>query len=86
MVVGWNCSTKGYTGLNPLTGLFTKIVAIAASVYQDQAAHFVQPDLRSTLSAILEHWTQKISKQIMQLPLSLYSCRVKVSIGFILHF
>ena len=34
---------------------FTKIVAFAASVDQDQAAQDVQPDLRSTLSAMLEH-------------------------------
>ena len=33
---------------------FSEIAAFAASVDQDQAAHFVQPDLGSTLSAMLE--------------------------------
>ena len=41
---------------------FTEIVAFAANVDQDQAAQNVQPDLESTLSAVLDHNRQKIAR------------------------
>ena len=58
----------------------TSLTNIVACVDQDQAAQNVQPDLRSTLSAILEQYRQKLSRN---LPLSLSYCRIKISIGFI---
>ena len=38
----------------------TKVVAYVVNVDQDEAAQNVQPDLRSTLSAMLEHYKQKV--------------------------
>ena len=62
---------------------FTKIVVIVADVDQDQAAQNVQPDLRLTLSVMLEHLRQKISRN---LPPPLCYCRIKLFVGFICHF
>ena len=42
---------------------FTEVVAFAGSVDQDQAAQNVQPDLRSTLSVLLEHYRQTMALQ-----------------------
>ena len=38
---------------------FTVIVTFATSVDQDQVAQHVQPDLRSKLFTMLEHYSQK---------------------------
>ena len=38
---------------------FTKVVAFVASINQDQAAQNMQPDLRSTLSAICKDTSYK---------------------------
>ena len=38
---------------------------IEASVDQDQAAQNMQPDLNSTLSVTLEHYRQKIAKNVL---------------------
>ena len=43
----------------------TNIVGFAASVDQDQASQNVQPDLRSTLSAMLEHYKQKMCRNLI---------------------
>ena len=56
------------------TAPFTKIVVFAASVDQDQAVQNVHPDLKSTLSTMLEDYRQKIARN---LPLSLSNCRIK---------
>ena len=53
---------------------FTEIVA---SVDQDQAAQNMQPDLNSTLSVTLEHYRQKIAKNV---PLCLCYCGIRISI------
>ena len=61
----------------------TKIVTFAASVDQDQAAQNVQPDLRSTLSAMLE---LEHKKRTQNLPLYLPHCTIKICTRFILRF
>ena len=61
----------------------TKIVTFAASVDQDQAAQTVQPDLRSTLSAMLE---LERKKRTQNLPLYLPHCTIKICTRFILRF
>ena len=50
-----------------------KIVVSAASVDQDQAAQNVQPDIRSTLSAMLEHYKQRMARNLI----TFLSCRIK---------
>ena len=62
---------------------FTKMVALMASVDQDHAAQYVQPDLRSTLSVVLKHYRQKVARNLQ---LTLSYCRLKMSIRFIRHF
>ena len=47
-----------------LKASFTKIAVSAASVGQDQAAQNVQTDLRSTLSAMLEHYQGFFTKKV----------------------
>ena len=61
----------------------TIIIAFAASVDQDQAAQNVQPDLRSTLSAMLDHYMRKMSRN---LPISLSCSSIKAYIRFISCF
>ena len=68
------------TVLKPLKRLSLKIVAFAAIVDQDQAAQNMQPDLRSTLSAMLELYLKKIASNLL---LSLPHCRIKISTRFI---
>ena len=41
------------------------MVAFVVSVDQDQAAQDVQPDLRSTLAAMLEELRQNISRNLL---------------------
>ena len=55
--------------LKSLKAHLTKTIVIAASLDQDQAAQNVQPDLRFTLSAMLEYYRQKIARNL-QLSLS----------------
>ena len=43
---------------------FTKIVGFVASVDQDQAAQNMQPDLRSTLLALLGHYKQQMARNL----------------------
>ena len=57
---------------------FTEIFTFAASVDQDQAAQNLQTDLQSSLSAVLEHYKQKIARN---LPLSLAYYRIKMFIA-----
>ena len=44
----------------------TEIIAFAGSEDQDQAAVNMQPDLRSTLYAMLKHYCKKISRNLQQ--------------------
>ena len=57
---------------------FTEIMVFAASEDQDQAAQNMQPDLRSTLSNILELYRQKIARNLL---LSLPYCRIRYPLG-----
>ena len=59
------------------------MVVFAASVDHDQAAQNVQPDLISTLSAMLKHYRQTIASNLQS---SLSYCRIKILIGFIRRF
>ena len=58
-------------------------IVFAASVDQDQAAQNMQPDLRSTMSAMLEYYRQQMAGNLLS---SLSNCRIKIFIGFIGHF
>ena len=71
-----------YPKVLTLKAPFTKIAAFVDSVDQDQAAQNVQPNLRSTLTAILEHYRQKMARKLQS---SLYYFGINVSIEFIRH-
>ena len=64
---------KIFCTLKPFRAPYTKIIVFAESIEQDQAAQNVQPDLRSTPSAMLEQHGEMIASN---LPLSLSYCRI----------